>query len=102
MAFEADLKPSSEPALAEIVKMLKSDGSLKLYVVRHTDNVDQFAHNVKLSQDRAASVVNALVNKHGIASARLTPFGAGPTGPVASNKAEDGRAKNRRVELVAQ
>jgi len=99
---KADLKPESEPALAEIVKMLKADASLKVYLVGHTDNVGQFAHNIKLSQDRAASVVNALVGKHGIAAARLTPFGAGPAAPVASNKTDEGRAKNRRVELVAQ
>lgn len=99
---KADLKPESEPALAEIVKMLKADASLKVYLVGHTDNVGQFANNIKLSQDRAASVVNTLVGKHGIAAARLTPFGAGPAAPVASNKNDEGRAKNRRVELVAQ
>lgn len=99
---KADLKPASEPALAEIVKMLKADANLKVYVVGHTDNVGQFASNVKLSQDRAASVVNALVSKHGIAATRLTPFGCGPATPVASNKTDDGKAKNRRVELVAQ
>ncbi|MBA3035190.1 MAG: OmpA family protein, partial [Desulfobacterium sp.] len=92
----------SDPALAEIVKMLKADANLKVYVVGHTDNVGQFANNVKLSQDRAASVVNALVGKHGIAAARLSPFGAGPTSPVASNKTDEGKAKNRRVELVGQ
>jgi OmpA-OmpF porin, OOP family len=99
---KADLKPASDPALAEIVKMLKADAGLKVYVVGHTDNVGQFASNVKLSQDRAASVVNALVSKHGIAAARLTPFGCGPATPVASNKTDEGKAKNRRVELVAQ
>jgi OmpA-OmpF porin, OOP family len=99
---KAELKPESEPALAEIVKMLKADTNLKVYVVGHTDNAGQFAYNVKLSQDRAASVVNVLVNKYGIAAARLTPFGAGPVAPVASNKTDEGKAKNRRVELVAQ
>lgn len=99
---KADLKPESEPALAEIVKMLKADADLMVYVVGHTDNVGQFANNVILSQDRAASVVNALVSKHGISASRLTPFGDGPTAPVASNKNDEGRAKNRRVELVAQ
>lgn len=83
-------------------KMLKADANLKIYLVGHTDNAGQFAYNVKLPQDRAASVVNALVVKNGIAAARLTPFGAGPTSPVASNKTDDGKAKNRRVELVAQ
>jgi outer membrane protein OmpA-like peptidoglycan-associated protein len=99
---KAELKPESEPALAEIVKMLQTDAALKLFVVGHTDNVGQFAHNLKLSQDRAASVVNALVSKHGIAAARLIPFGAGPTVPVAANTTDEGKAKNRRVELVAQ
>lgn len=99
---KADLKPESEPAIAEIVKMLNMDKGLKVYVVGHTDNAGKFAYNVKLSQDRAASVVNALVGKHGIAAARLTPFGCGPVSPVASNKTEEGKTKNRRVELVAQ
>lgn len=99
---KADLKPASDPALTEIVKMLKTDKNLKVYVVGHTDNVGQFAHNVKLSQDRAASVVNALVSKHSIATDRLIPFGAGPAAPVASNMTDEGKAKNRRVELVAQ
>ncbi len=99
---KADLKPASDPALAEIVKMLKADASLKVYVVGHTDNAGQFASNLKLSQDRAGAVVHALTNKHGIAIARLTPFGAGPTSPIASNKSDEGRAKNRRVELVGQ
>jgi OmpA-OmpF porin, OOP family len=58
------------------------------------------ATNVKLSQARAQSVVDALVSQQGIASTRLIPHGAGPYAPVASNKTEEGRAKNRRVELV--
>jgi outer membrane protein OmpA-like peptidoglycan-associated protein len=99
---KADIKPSSEPALTEIATMLKNDGTLKLFVVGHTDGVGQFAHNVRLSQDRAAAVVKSLVGRHGIDASRLVPFGCGPTVPVASNKSEDGRAKNRRVELVGQ
>ena len=99
---KAEIKPASEPALVEVVKMLTADPTLKLYVVGHTDNAGQFSHNIKLSQDRAAAVVKALVSRHGIEASRLTPFGDGPTAPVASNKSEEGRAKNRRVELVAQ
>ena len=64
--------------------------------------VGDAASNVKLSQARAQSVVSELVSKHGIAASRLIAFGAGPYAPVASNKTEEGRAKNRRVELVAQ
>jgi outer membrane protein OmpA-like peptidoglycan-associated protein len=58
------------------------------------------AMNVKLSQAKAQSVVSALVTTQGIASSRLIAFGNGPYAPVASNKTDEGRAKNRRVELV--
>jgi outer membrane protein OmpA-like peptidoglycan-associated protein len=97
---KSELKPDSEPALVEIAKLLTKNPALKLYVVGHTDMVADLSANVKLSQARAQAVVNALVTKHGIASARLVPFGNGPYAPVASNKTEEGRAKNRRVELV--
>ena len=99
---KADVKPESGPALAEIVKLLKGDPRLAVYVVGHTDNAGAFDHNVKLSQARAAAVVAVLTTKHGIAAARLTSFGAGPVSPVASNATPEGRAKNRRVEIVAQ
>jgi OOP family OmpA-OmpF porin len=99
---KAVVMPDSEPAIAEIVKLLEADRSLKLYVVGHTDNAGTFEHNLKLSQERAAAVVGVLVGKHGIAASRLVPFGVGPTAPVAANSTEEGRAKNRRVELVAQ
>jgi OOP family OmpA-OmpF porin len=99
---KSEIRPESEPAISEIVKMLKTDASLNLYVVGHTDNVGPLDYNLKLSQARAAAVINALVNKNGIAAQRLTPFGAGPAAPVASNDSEQGRAKNRRVELVKQ
>ncbi len=96
---KSEIKPESESALQEIVKLLNADPTLKLYVVGHTDNVGTFDYNIKLSQSRAAALVNALVNKSSISSARLTAFGAGPTAPVASNGDEAGRARNRRVEL---
>jgi len=97
---KSDLKPESEPALEEIAKMLAANPLLKVFIVGHTDMVGDAAANVKLSQARAQAVVTALTTKNGIAAARLIPFGAGPYAPVASNKSEDGRAKNRRVELV--
>lgn len=98
---KSDLKPESSAAIAEVVKLLKGDATLKLYVVGHTDNVGGLDANMKLSQDRAASVVAAIV-KGGIDATRLKSFGNGPYSPVASNDAEPGRAKNRRVELVKQ
>lgn len=99
---KSEIKPESEPAISEIAKLLKADPELKLYVVGHTDNAGTFDYNLKLSQARASAVVAYLVNKNGIAAARLTSFGAGPTSPVASNKSDEGRARNRRVELVSQ
>ncbi len=99
---KSEIKPESEPALVEIARLLQRKPGLKVYVVGHTDNAGAFEHNLKLSRDRAAAVVAALTGKHGIAASRLQPFGAGPTSPAASNQTEDGRARNRRVELVAQ
>jgi len=97
---KAEVKPESEPALAEMAKLLKGNPSLNVFIVGHTDNTGTFEHNMKLSQDRAASVVNTLAGKYGIAEARLKAVGAGPIAPTASNETEEGRAKNRRVELV--
>ena len=99
---KAEVKPESKPALDEITKLLTANPSLKLLVVGHTDSVGQFDANMKLSQARAEAVVQALVKDHGVAAARLKAQGAGPIAPVASNRTEDGRARNRRVELVEQ
>jgi OOP family OmpA-OmpF porin len=96
---KSELKPQSDPTLEEITKMLKQNSRLKLYVVGHTDDVGSPENNMKLSGERAAAVVKALVGR-GVASARLKPAGAGPYCPVESNKTDDGKAKNRRVELV--
>jgi len=98
----AVIKPESKPALDEVAKLLKQDASLQLNVVGHTDSVGTVAVNMKLSQSRAESVVKALVGQYGIAAARLRAFGNGPYAPVATNRTEEGRAKNRRVELVEQ
>lgn len=97
---KSSLKPESSAAVAEIAKLLKKEPSLKLHVVGHTDNAGQAEANLKLSQARAEAVLAELVGAHGVAAARLKPFGAGPYAPVASNDSEDGRKQNRRVELV--
>ena len=97
---KSELKPESAPALVEIANLLKGSPALTVFVVGHTDMAAGAATNVKLSQARAQAVVNALVTQHGIAGARLIPYGDGPYAPVSSNKTEEGRAKNRRVELV--
>jgi outer membrane protein OmpA-like peptidoglycan-associated protein len=97
---KSDAKPESEPAINEIAKLLTDNPTLKVGIVGHTDMVGDATANMKLSQVRAQSVITALVSKHGIAAARLVAFGAGPWAPLATNKTEEGRAKNRRVELV--
>lgn len=99
---KASIKPESAQAIAEIAKLLKSDPGLKVHVVGHTDNVGGIESNIKLSQNRADAVVQELVKNQGIAASRLRAFGCGQFAPVLSNDTEDGRAKNRRVELVKQ
>jgi len=99
---KSDIKPESDASLKEITQLLKNEPALKLYVVGHTDNTDIFESNIKLSQDRATAVVNALVNGHGVNASRLKAYGDGPSAPVATNDTEEGRALNRRVELVKQ
>jgi len=99
---KADVKPESDATLSEISKLLQQDAKLKLYVVGHTDNVGTLASNMDLSKRRGDAVVKGLTAKYNIAAARLSAEGDGPTAPVASNDTEDGRAKNRRVELVKQ
>jgi OOP family OmpA-OmpF porin len=102
--FEADkavVKPESTPAIEEIVKLLKQDPKLALYVVGHTANVGTLESGLKLSNDRADAIVKILIGK-GIAATRLKAVGVGPYCPAASNRTEEGKAKNRRVELVEQ
>jgi outer membrane protein OmpA-like peptidoglycan-associated protein len=98
---KSDIKPESEPALKQLTAMLQANAALKVWVVGHTDNVGSVDTNLALSGARATAVVKALVQR-GIAATRLAPHGAGPYAPVASNAADEGRARNRRVELVAQ
>ena len=97
---KADVKPESDPTIEQIAKLLKDSPSLKVLIVGHTDNVGTFPFNMDLSQRRAAAVVGVLSSRHGIAKERLFPVGVSYASPVASNKSEEGRAKNRRVELV--
>jgi outer membrane protein OmpA-like peptidoglycan-associated protein len=99
--FDSDrIRGESEPALAEIADVLKKESDWKLSVEGHTDNVGGDKHNLDLSQRRAASVINALVARYQISSERLTPVGFGASKPKATNDTVEGRALNRRVELV--
>ena len=97
---KADLKPESSPALVEIAALLAADPRLFVLIVGHTDNQGNFDYNLDLSRKRADAVVKALVATHKVDAKRLRPAGAGMIAPTAPNEAEDGRARNRRVEIV--
>jgi OOP family OmpA-OmpF porin len=97
---KATIREESESVLAEIASLLEQHPELKLGIVGHTDATGGMEHNMDLSVQRAEAVVEELTTNHGISGERLTPYGVGPLAPVASNEDEDGRARNRRVELI--
>lgn len=97
---KATLKPESTAALEAISEYLDANPDKSFYVVGHTDSKGTFSYNSKLSSDRALAVADALKKDYGIAAERLEPHGVGPLVPVFSNGSDDGREKNRRVELV--
>jgi OOP family OmpA-OmpF porin len=96
---KATMRPESKPIITQIVEMLKGNPGLKVSVEGHTDNVGSPALNKTLSDERAKTVVAAIVAQ-GIDAKRLSALGHGQDKPIADNKTEEGRAKNRRVELV--
>ena len=102
LSFDTDsdvIKSASKPVVEEIVKLLRSDDNLQLNIEGHTDNVGSAEHNKTLSLARARAVVKEITDK-GIAAARLNAIGLGAEKPLQDNTTEQGRAKNRRVELV--
>lgn len=98
----ASLRPESESALAEVAELLQAQPALRLDVVGHTDSSGNFDANMSLSRARAEAVRAALTGRYGVDATRLLAIGRGSTQPVADNGSEDGRARNRRVELVRQ
>ncbi|MDZ7848556.1 MAG: OmpA family protein [Owenweeksia sp.] len=97
---KSSIKPESKLALDEMAKYLKDNPGISLYIVGHTDMKGSYEYNLKLSRDRARAVVEKLIKDYGIASDRLTPDGVAFLSPKATNQTEDGRALNRRTELV--
>lgn len=97
---KATIKDKSESVLVEIAALLEQESDLSLGVVGHTDIVGNIEYNMALSRERAEAVVDFLVSQYGIEKDRLTPYGVGPLAPVASNEDNEGRALNRRVELI--
>ena len=97
---KATVRKDSDAALEEIAKLLRDNPKLNLFIVGHTDSDGSLEYNMGLSGQRAEAVVEILSNHYRIESFRLEPKGLGPLAPVASNRSVDGKAKNRRVELV--
>jgi len=97
---KAVLRSDSASQLTQMAKVLKATPAMKVFIVGHTDNQGDFAANSNLSQKRAEAVCAALASTHGIDPVRLVARGVANLAPVSSNDSGDGRAKNRRVEMV--
>jgi len=98
---KAIVKGESKPTLDEIAKMLRAQPQLAIVIVGHTDSQGAYDYNMDLSRRRAEAVAGELAQNYQIARTRLRTAGVGFLAPVGSNASEDGRALNRRVELVA-
>jgi outer membrane protein OmpA-like peptidoglycan-associated protein len=99
---KATLKPDSNEAVTQVAELLKTRPELSIYIVGHTDMQGEFEHNLKLSQDRAVSIMDILSETYQIDKNRMEAKGLGPLSPQASNDNEDGRSLNRRVVIVAR
>jgi OOP family OmpA-OmpF porin len=97
---KATIKPESKPTLDEMAKLLRGQPQTKVFIVGHTDSQGSYEHNMTLSRARADAVAAALTRSYQIAQTRLYTAGVGYLAPIGSNASEDGRALNRRVELV--
>ncbi|MFN2396529.1 MAG: OmpA family protein [Bacteroidales bacterium] len=97
---KSEVKNESNSALAIIADYLKDNPDKKFIIVGHTDNTGDFDANVTLSNDRAKAVIEKLVAEYGIEQAQLIPYGVGSVSPQMSNATDEGKARNRRVELV--
>ncbi len=96
----AEILPESSGMLSQIARMLQEDPKIQLIIEGHTDNIGSADFNLELSRKRAKAVKNWLADKGGIDETRLTTVGYGMTRPITDNNTEEGRAQNRRVELV--
>jgi len=99
---KSDIKPNSDSALNNIAEYLNVHSDKKYLIVGHTDNTGDFEANLKLSEARAGTVMNELITKYSVKAEQLKAYGDGSTAPIASNSTNDGKAKNRRVEIVEQ
>jgi outer membrane protein OmpA-like peptidoglycan-associated protein len=97
---KADLKPESRPVLVEIAETLAQHADLQILIEGHTDNVGSPVSNLALSEARAAAVKAALVSDYAADASRISTAGLGDTKPAVPNTTPEGRAQNRRVEVV--
>jgi OmpA-OmpF porin, OOP family len=98
---KAVIKPESRPTLEEIAKLLRAQPQLNVFIVGHTDSQGTYEYNADLSRRRAEAVAAELAKSYKIVATRLKTAGVGFLAPIGSNATDDGRALNRRVELVA-
>jgi len=96
------IKLKSKETLNTIANYLNNNTEKTFYIVGHTDNVGDFTENKVLSDDRAKSVMNELINTYSVKADQLKAYGVSSLSPVASNSTDEGKAKNRRVEIVEQ
>ena len=96
---KSTIQQESLPVVDQIFELMKSDATLKISIEGHTDNVGDAVSNKKLSNNRAKAVMDGLITK-GVDKTRMSFVGWGQEKPVADNRNEEGRAKNRRVEIV--
>lgn len=99
---KAVIREQSTEQLEQMAKALQAQPKMKVFIVGHTDDQGEFDANMTLSQKRAQAVAEALSGKYGIQASRLSARGVANLAPVASNASDEGRAKNRRVELVVR
>ncbi len=97
---KATIKSESAPILDEAAVILENNPGIRVEIQGHTDNIGSYSYNMRLSQRRAAAVVEYLVSIHGVNAARLESHGYGYTLPIADNASEEGRVQNRRVDFV--
>ncbi len=98
----AEVRPESAEALKIISEFMKQNPSERFFVVGHTDNVGDYDMNHDLSYARANAVVGRLIDEYGVDMNQIKPVGVGPASPILSNSTEEGKARNRRVEIVKQ
>ena len=99
---KSTLKIESDAALKNIAEYVNSKQDKKFFIVGHTDNTGDFASNMTLSEERAKAVMNELTNKYGVNADQLQAYGVSYLSPVSSNSNDEGKARNRRVEIVEQ